>query len=411
MLKTNVSRLWNSLMAMAEIGATPKGGCNRVAFSEEDRLGRNLFVSWCEKEGCKVSVDKFGNIFARRPGKYDAAPVVMTGSHLDTQPTGGRFDGVYGVLAGLEVIRTLNNHDIETEAPIEVAVWTNEEGCIFKPMLGSAVFTGMLDLNEVLTWCHDTEGWSIQAGLERMGYAGSMSVNSYPVACYFEAHIEQGPVLEMNENVIGVVKSSQGQRWYDLVLTGQEAHAGPTPMQVRKDPLMGAARIVLEIGRIGGSRPDSRGTVGRMDVYPNSPNTIPGRVAFSGDLRHPKEAELDSMDREFRQSARQIAGDLGLDLSLTQSTYIPPLEFHPALVNLVREHAKKEGRPWQDIYTGAGHDACNMAHHFPTTMIFVPCEDGISHNEIEYAKPEDLEAGCNVLCNAMISAANGEVDF
>ncbi|MEM7169411.1 MAG: Zn-dependent hydrolase [Pseudomonadota bacterium] len=410
-LKSNGARLWDSLMEMAKIGATANGGCNRVAFSEEDRQGRDLFVEWCQDADCTVSVDRFGNIFARRPGRRDDLPVVMAGSHLDTQPTGGKFDGVYGVLAGLEVVRSLNDHGIETEAPIEVAVWTNEEGCIFKPMLGSAVFTGLIPIEKALEWRDEAEGWTIREALERTGYAGEMSLNSYPVGCYFEAHIEQGPILEANGTVVGVVTAAQGQRWYDLELAGQEAHAGPTPMEVRRDAMMGAARVVLEIDRIGRSRPNARGTAGRMNVFPNSPNTVPGRVAFSGDLRHPDEAILHAMDQEFRASAERIADEWGLQLSLEEQTYLAPLPFHPALVDTVRRYAKEEGKPHQDIYTGAGHDACQMGQVYPTAMIFVPCEGGISHNESENAKPEDLEAGCNVLCNAMRAVACGEVEL
>lgn len=410
-LKTNGDRLWQSLMEMANIGATKKGGCNRIAFTQEDQQGRDLFVNWCEESGCIVSVDQFGNIFARRSGKDNSRPAVIAGSHLDTQPTGGKFDGVYGVLAGLEVIRTLNEHGVETEAPLEIAVWTNEEGCIFKPMLGSAVFTGLIPLDEALAMREDTEGWTVKEGLERMGYFGTLPMQSYPIACYFEAHIEQGPILEEQGNVIGVVSSAQGQRWYDLSLTGVEAHAGPTPMETRKDAMVGAARIILEIDRIGRSRPNARSTVGRMNVSPNSPNTIVGLVEFSGDLRHPEDAVLTEMDLEFRAIAAEIASSMGLILNIEQRIYIEPLPFHPALVDTVRRYAQEEGKPYQDICTGAGHDACNIAKFIPTTMIFVPCEDGISHNEVENAKPEDLEAGCNVLCNSMLAVANGNVDL
>ena len=410
-LQTNKERLWDSLMQMAKIGATEKGGCNRIAFSDEDRQGRDLFVQWCEQAGCSVKVDKFGNIFARRSGKNNNLPAVVAGSHLDTQPTGGKFDGVFGVLAGLETVRTLNDNSIETEAPIEIAVWTNEEGCIFKPMIGSAVFTGLIPLHEALAMREEREGWSIQDGLERIGYAGNMPINSYPVACYFEAHIEQGPILETKNKVIGVVTAAQGQRWYDLVIEGQEAHAGPTPMEVRRDAMMGAARIVLEVDRIGRSRPNARGTVGRMHVFPNSPNTVPGRVEFSGDLRHPDEATLTAMDGELHDSATAIAEEMGLLLSIEQRTYLPPLPFNPALIDTVRRYAIEEGKPWQEIYTGAGHDACQMGQVLPTTMIFVPCENGISHSEIENAKPEDLHAGCNVLCNALRAVACGEIEL
>ncbi len=321
-IKTSGERLWNSLMEMAKIGATEKGGCNRVAFSDEDKLGRDLFVKWCEEAGCTVSVDQFGNIFARRSGRDNSQPVVIAGSHLDTQPTGGKFDGVYGVLAGLEVIRTLNDNKIETDAPIEVAVWTNEEGCIFKPMLGSAVYTGMIPLDEALNMREESEGWSIKEGLERMGYYGTLSMQSYPVACYFEAHIEQGPILEKQGNIIGVVNSAQGQRWYDVSLTGVEAHAGPTPMETRKDAMVGASRIILEIDRIGRSQPDARSTVGRMNVHPNSPNTVAGLVEFSGDLRHPEDKVPSQMDTEFRKDAAEIAHELGLVLTIEQRTYI-----------------------------------------------------------------------------------------
>lgn len=398
-------RLWDSLMEMAKIGATEKGGCNRVAFTDLDRQGRDLFVGWCRDAGCEVSVDRIGNIFARRPGRASDAPVVMTGSHLDTQPTGGRFDGVYGVLAGLEVIRTLNDRDIETEAPLEVAVWTNEEGAIFTPMMGSAVYCGIRDLDDVRAWRHPDEGWSVGDRLAEIGYDGDLPPRAYPVAAYFEAHIEQGPIMEINQTTIGVVTASQGQRWYDIEVIGQEAHAGPTPMEVRKDPMMGASRIILEIDRIGRSSPEARGTVGRMNVFPNSPNTIPGTVAFSGDLRHPDGDALDAMDADFRRSAQAIAVEMGLTLSIEQRNAIPPLRFDPALVDLVRESAKRETNAWQDIYTGAGHDACNLALHLPAAMIFVPCEGGISHNEIENARPEDLAAGCAVLANAMLAAA------
>ncbi len=410
-MRVNGERLWSSLMAMGRIGATPKGGCNRIAFSDEDRRARDLFVRWCEEAGCHVSVDRFGNTFARRSGRRDELPVVMAGSHLDTQPTGGKFDGVFGVLAGLEVIRSFNDHGIETEAPIEVAVWTNEEGCIFKPMLGSAVFTGMIPLDEALAMREERAGWSIEEGLERIGYAGDMAVNSYPVACYFEAHIEQGPVLERNGKVIGVVNAAQGQRWYDISLEGQEAHAGPTPMDARRDAVVGASRIVLEIDRIGRSRPNARSTVGRVSVHPNSPNTVAGRVTLSGDLRHPDDAVLREMDGELRSAASLVSEELELGLDIAQRTYIEPLAFHGALVDTVRRFAQQEGEPYQEIYTGAGHDACNIAKVIPTAMIFVPCEGGISHNETENAKPEHLEAGCNVLCNALRAVADGEVDL
>jgi len=392
-------------MRMAQIGATPGGGVKRIAFSEEDRRGRDLFVGWCRDAGCSIRIDRFGNIFARRPGRRADGPAVATGSHLDTQPTGGKFDGVYGVLAGLEVVRTLNDHGVETDAPLEIAVWTNEEGYIFKPMLGSSVFAGLTDLAAALALREERAGWSIGEALERTGYAGKDDVAPANFAAYFEAHIEQGPVLEASGSVIGVVTSSQAQRWYDLGLVGQEAHAGPTPMRVRRDALVGAARIILAADEIGRTEEHGRSTVGRLDVFPNSPNTIPGRVAFSVDLRHPSEAKLQGMHDAFAAAAHRIAGEAGLTLTFDQRTKIDAITFDAALVDSVRRMAAREGRPFQDIYTGAGHDACNIAKRLPTTMIFVPCGGGISHNEIESAEAGDLEAGCNVLCNAMLERA------
>ena len=411
MVATNGERLWDSLMEMARIGATEKGGVNRVAFTDLDRHARDLFRDWAEEAGCSVRVDPFGNMFARREGLDPDAPVVMVGSHLDSQPTGGRFDGVWGVLAGLEVVRSLNDAGVQTQAPIEVVNWTNEEGYIFRPMIGSAVWTGLLDLEEALAM-RSEEGWSIAEALERMGYAGDAPLMQRDrVACYLEAHIEQGPVLEQAGEWIGVVDATQGQRWYDLVLTGREAHAGPTPMPARKDALMGMSRIALEVDRIARERPPACGTVGRVNVFPNSPNTIPGRVAFSADLRHPEGEVLDAMDREFRAAAAAVAEERSVELEIAERAHILPLPFNQPLADAMAEFARASGHPWRRMYTGAGHDACNVARFLPTVMLFTPCRDGISHNEAEDAEPEHLAAGTQVLAETVRAAADGEVDF
>ncbi|MFQ5775512.1 MAG: Zn-dependent hydrolase [Kiloniellaceae bacterium] len=401
-------RLWDSLMEMARIGATEKGGNCRLALSDLDRAGRDLFVRWCEQARCTVEVDAMGNIFARRPGRDGSLPPVMTGSHLDTQPTGGKFDGVYGVLAGLEVIRTLNDHGIETGAPVEVAVWTNEEGARFAPaMTGSGVFAGVFDLD----YGHaraDVEGKTLGAELGRIGYKGEASCGGRPVGAYFEAHIEQGPILEAEGKTIGVVTGAQGQRWFEVTVTGAESHAGTTPMPRRRDALHGAARMIAEVRRIAAARPpDAVSTVGVVQVSPNSRNTIPGRVFFTVDLRHPQDETLSAMAADLRAACDRIAGEDGLACALEEIWYAPPIAFDPDSVAAVRQGAEALGYPHRDIVSGAGHDACYINRVAPTAMIFVPCADGISHNEAESATPEDLEAGCNVLLHAVLERAGG----
>jgi N-carbamoyl-L-amino-acid hydrolase len=373
--------------------------------SDLDRQGRDLFVRWCEAAGCTVTVDRVGNIFARRPGRDLQAPAVMTGSHLDTQPTGGRFDGVYGVLAGLEVLRTLNDRGVETQAPVEVAVWTNEEGSRFSPaMMGSGVYAGVFDEAEVMAK-RDIDGRSFGEELRRIGYAGRAVPGKRGVAAYFEAHIEQGPILEAEGKTIGVVTAAQGQRWYEITVTGQEAHAGPTPMRRRKDALVGAARMIEAVNRIGLAHELACATVGFVQVAPNSRNTIPGRVFFTVDFRHPEDATLTAMDLELRAACSAAAAAGELTVAVKEFWYFPPTPFAPALVEAVRGGAARLGLPHRDIISGAGHDAVYMARVAPTAMIFVPCEGGISHNEIENAKPADLEAGCNVLLHAILAAA------
>jgi N-carbamoyl-L-amino-acid hydrolase len=400
-------RLWDSLMEMAKIGATEKGGNCRLALSDLDKQGRDLFVRWCEEAGCTVTVDGIGNIFARRPGKNNDLPPVMTGSHLDTQPTGGRFDGVYGVLAGLEVVRTLNDAGIETEAPVEVVVWTNEEGSRFSPaMMGSGVFAGVFPLDEIQAK-QDLDGLKLGDELRRIGYEGTAPIGK-KVKAYFEAHIEQGPILEAEKKPVGIVTGAQGQRWYEVTVVGQEAHAGPTPMARRRDALVGASRMIQEVNRIGlANQPYACATVGFMQVSPNSRNVIPGRVFFAVDFRHPDDTVLTKMDGELRATCAEIARQAGLEVEVSEFWYFPPTPFDEKCVAAVREGAKLYGYDHMDIVSGAGHDAVYMAKVAPTGMIFVPCENGISHNEVENADPKDLEAGGNVLLHAMLERAQG----
>ena len=407
-LSINGMRLWASLMELAQIGATPKGGVCRLAASDLDGEARRLFIRWCEETGCTVRIDKIGNIFARRAGRDPDQAPVMTGSHLDTQPTGGKFDGAYGVMAGLEIVRTLNDLGYETEAPIEIVAWTNEEGSRFSPaMVGSGVFAGVFDLAEGLARPDNVTGVTLGVELERIGFAGPEPVGHRPVAAYFEAHIEQGPILEAAQKPIGVVTGAQGQRWYEVTVTGQEAHAGPTPMPRRRDALVGAARMIDAVNRIGHAHaPYACATVGFLQVSPNSRNTIPGRVFFTVDFRHPEDAVLTAMDRELRQACAAAAAPIGLEIDVREFWYFPPTPFDPGLIGAVRVAASAQGFAHQDFISGAGHDAVYMARITPTAMVFVPCAGGISHNEIEDAKPEDLTAGCNVLLNAVLDTAD-----
>ena len=404
-LRIDGARLWQSLMDLAQIGATPKGGVCRIALTDLDRQGRDLFVRWARGAGCSIRVDAIGNIFARRAGQDDNLPPVMTGSHIDTQPTGGKFDGNYGVLAGLEVVRTLNAASVRTRAPIEVAVWTNEEGSRFVPvMMGSGVFAGAFTLEHALSQ-RDAQGVSVGEALASIGYAGQLGP-APAVGSYFEAHIEQGPVLENHARVIGVVTAALGQRWYDVTVQGMEAHAGPTPMELRRDALLAASELVLEVNRIAVQRaPHARGTVGTMELFPNSRNVIPGRASLSVDLRAPDDAQLLDMDAALRAACARIATERSLQITVEQVVYFPPQPFTPQLVQAVRANADDLGYSSMDVVSGAGHDAVYLARVAPAAMIFVPCDDGISHNEIENAAAEHLEAGCNVLLRAMLAAA------
>ena len=404
MLQINPERLWRSLMDLAQIGATAKGGVRRLTLTDTDRRGRDQFVSWCKDAGLSVEVDGIGNIFGRRAGADPAALPVAMGSHLDSQPSGGKFDGAYGVMAGLEVVRTLNDAGIRTRAPIEVAAWTNEEGSRFVPtLMGSGVFAGVFPLEKILEE-KDVDGISVRDALASTGYAGK--AQPHKLGAYFEAHIEQGPVLEASGKIIGVVLGALGQRWFDLIVTGQDSHAGPTPMDTRKDALLAASRLVIEVNRIATTFPDyARGTVGFMQVKPNSRNVVPGEVRMTVDLRNAKDATLSAMAEELKRNLASIEKETRTEIALTQVVYFPPSEFAPDLVEGVREGSKAFGYTHQDIVSGAAHDAVYMSRIAPTAMVFVPCEGGISHNEIENARPEHIAAGCNVLLHAVLRRA------
>ncbi len=405
-LRINGQRLWDSLMALASIGATAKGGVCRLALSDLDKQGRDLVIGWAREAGMTVTIDKIGNAFMRRPGRNNALPPIMTGSHIDTQPTGGKFDGNYGVLAGIEVVRTLNDHGIETDAPIEVAFWTNEEGSRFVPvMMGSGVFAGAFSLEHAYA-AKDVQGKTVREELERIGYIGPEEPGQHPIGAYFESHIEQGPVLEDNDKVIGVVEGVLGIRWFDCVITGMEAHAGPTPMALRKDALQVATHIMQEVVASAlRHAPHGRGTVGMVQVFPNSRNVIPGQVKFSIDLRNSSDALVDQMAAEVRGFAERKAAEAGCSLEMNLVSSYQAQAFHPDCIQAVARAASKLGYSNMPAVSGAGHDAIYAARLAPAGMIFIPCKDGISHNEIEDAKPEHLEAGCNVLLHAMLERA------
>lgn len=405
-LRIDGDRLWQSLMDLAQIGATKKGGVCRLALTTLDGEGRNLVVGWAKAAGLTITVDQIGNVFMRRAGRNNALPPIVAGSHIDTQPTGGKFDGNFGVLAGLEVIRTLNDHGIETEAPVEVAFWTNEEGSRFVPvMMGSGVFRGAFTLEHAYA-AKDTEGKTVKDELAKIGYIGPEVPGQHPMGAYFEAHIEQGPVLEANAKIIGVVQAVLGIRWYDCTVTGMEAHAGPTPMAVRKDALQVSTVIMQEVVALANRfQPHGRGTVGMVQVHPNSRNVIPGTVKFSIDLRNATDALVDEMDAEIRKFIADLAAKTGLEIKIELVSHYPAQPFHPNCIDAVKRAAEKLGYSSMPAVSGAGHDAVYMAQLCEAGMIFIPCKDGISHNEIEDTKPEEITAGCNVLLHAMLERA------
>ncbi|AWF79920.1 Zn-dependent hydrolase [Microbulbifer sp. A4B17] len=405
-LRVNGSRLWNSLMEIAEIGATPAGGCNRQALTDEDGEGRDLFVRWCRDIGCEVRVDRMGNIFARRPGADNSLPAVVTGSHLDTQPTGGKFDGVYGVLAGLEVLRTLEDQSIRTKAPLEVVVWTNEEGARFSPaMVGSGVWAGEFSLEYGHSRA-DKSGITIGEELERIGYLGTEPAQPRAIKASFEAHIEQGPILEKQDQVIGVVTGVQGIRWYDVTFYGMPCHAGPTPMEDRRDPVQAMSilceRLYRETREYSG---DARMTCGDLKAAPGSRNTVPEEVVLALDLRHPLPEGLNHLHESLYKAAEKVQEETGTRIDIREEWYSPPVAFDKHCINAVSSAVQTLGYSNRKMVSGAGHDSVYVSRVAPASMIFVPCEGGLSHNEAESAEPDHLEAGCNVLLHAMLNSA------
>jgi len=405
--KIDGDRLWNSLMTLAEIGATPKGGVARLALTDLDRQGRDLVCGWLKDAGCELRVDGIGNVYAIRPDRHGRtdAPAVAVGSHIDTQPSGGKFDGNYGVLAGVEVLRTLNDHGIQTERPFAVAIWTNEEGSRFTPvMMGSGVYAKAFTLEHCLGQ-RALDGASVAEALDTIGYAGTDTPPAF--AAYLEPHIEQGPVLERENITIGAVETALGQRWFDVTVVGQDAHAGPTPIEMRRDALLAASKLVIEVRRIASQYPDyARGTVGQMQVIPNSRNVIPGKVVFSVDFRNASDTTLLAMADDLRACAARVAAEDGVEIEVKEVVHFQPCAFDAQLVASIEQGAKEAGLSVRRIASGAGHDAVYVARTCPTAMIFVPCEGGISHNEAENAKPENLAAGCSVLLHAMLDRAN-----
>ena len=401
-LKCNGERLWGSLMDMAKVGATAKGGNCRLALSAEDAAGRELFMTWCRAEGMTLNFDAIGNLFARRAGLDDSlAPIVM-GSHLDTQPKGGRFDGIYGVLSGLEVVRCLNEQGIQSQRPIEIAVWTNEEGARFTPaMFGSAVFTGSLPLQTALD-ATDADGISVAQALEATGHTGELAFER-AFDAYFEAHIEQGPILEDNGLPVGIVTGGQAICWLDVQVQGQSAHAGTTPMKLRKDALFGVAQMASQLEALAEEfAPKGLVTIGQLSIAKSSRNTIAGSVNFTVDLRHHQDEQIAAMEQQVQQRFAQVAEARGLTLDIQRHWLSPATPFDPDCVAAVRRAVEALGYPHQDIVSGAGHDAILLARHCPTTMVFIPCVGGLSHNEAENIFPDDARMGCDVLLNAIV---------
>jgi beta-ureidopropionase / N-carbamoyl-L-amino-acid hydrolase len=408
-MRIDGDRLLARIAAMAEIGKTDNGGCNRQALTDEDRQGRDLFIEWARAAGCKIRIDPIGNIFARYPGHDASAAPIVSGSHLDTQPTGGKFDGVYGVLAALEVVSRLSDQRIHLRHAIDVVVWTNEEGSRFSPgCIGSSVATGAMDLDEAYA-ITDGSGLTLGQELERIGYKGDGQVALGPVTAAFEAHIEQGPILESKQIQIGVVEGVIGLIWYDLILHGVEAHAGPTPMEDRTDPWQAALPILEKAYALAAEyAPHGRCTIGAINASPGSRNTVPGRLTISVDLRHTDQVILNEIDRRFRQQVTDICATKKITYGLSVVWDMPVTAFDQKCISAVTQAVSALGYDYMRMFSGAGHDSVYLARQVPTSMIFVPCENGVSHNEAENARAEDLIAGANVLLQSCIncSAAN-----
>jgi N-carbamoyl-L-amino-acid hydrolase len=405
-LRINGARLWDSLMEMAEIGPGVAGGNNRQTLTDEDSEGRHLFQSWCEAAGCTMGVDEIGNMFARREGTDPDALPVYVGSHLDTQPTGGKYDGVLGVLGGLEIIRTLNDLEINTKHPIVVTNWTNEEGTRFAPaMLASGVFAG----KHTLDWANDrvdSDGKRFGDELERIGWKGSEKVGARKMHAMFELHIEQGPILEAENKDIGVVTHGQGLRWIECTITGKESHTGSTPMHMRKNAGRGLALLTELVHEIAmANQPGAVGAIGMIDVYPNSRNVIPGKVVFTVDMRTHLLDKLNAMVAEFNARAPKLCEDIGVEFSCEIIGQFDPPAFDEGCVGAVRAAAERLGYSHMDIISGAGHDACWINDLYPTAMVMCPCMDGLSHHEAEEISQEWATAGADVLMHAVVETA------
>jgi N-carbamoyl-L-amino-acid hydrolase len=400
-LAIDAERLWGEIMETAAIGGTAKGGICRLTLTDLDRQVRDWFKARAERLGCRVTVDDMGAMFARREGTANVPPIAF-GSHLDTQPTGGKFDGVLGTLAALEALRTLVEAGYETYAPIEVVNWTNEEGSRFAPaMVSSGVFGGAIEKD----WAQsrtDRDGMTFAAALDAIGYRGTERCGEHPLSAFFELHIEQGPILEAEGKDIGVVTGVQAMRWYEVTIAGQDAHTGATPMHLRKNALLGAARMVDAVDAIGQRHPPGVATVGRIENRPNSPNVVPGEVFFMIDLRHPDGAALNSMESDVRAALPEICGPLGLTFAEQRIWEQPAVRFDADCVAAVRRAAELTGYSARDIVSGAGHDAAYVSRVAPAAMIFVPCRDGISHNEAEYSSKEQCAKGAQVLLQAVL---------
>lgn len=404
-LRIDGDRLWASIMETARFGATPKGGLRRLTLSEEDREVRQWLLAAAKEAGLTAHVDDLGDMFLIRPGRDASRPPVAFGSHLDTQPAGGKFDGVLGVLAGLEVMRALNDAGIETDAPLCLVNWTNEEGARFAPaMLASGVYGGELDKDFALSRT-DSDGKRFGDALEEIGFSGEEPVGERRLGAFVELHIEQGPILEAERKTIGVVTHAQGMMWYNVTAVGRDSHAGSTPMHLRKDALAGMSEIALAVERIARGHQPGVGTIGEVHVSPNSRNTVPGEVRFTSEFRHPERAALDAMHGELEAAVRQVAGERGLTIDLDRIWIKDPVVFDAKVVSAVESATESLGYPARHITSGAGHDACNVASVAPTAMIFVPCKDGISHNELEDATKDDCVAGANVLLHAVLRLA------
>lgn len=404
-LRSNSARLWDSLMTMAQIGPGVAGGNNRQTVTDADGEARALLRDWGEAEGLTLTTDRMGNMFLRLEGAEDLAPVLV-GSHLDTQPTGGKFDGVLGVLAGLEVIRTIREQGIRTRRPILLVNWTNEEGARFAPaMMGSAVFAGKLTEDEANA-SRDLDGIAFGDELTRIGWRGEAEPGSQPIHALFEYHIEQGPILEAEDMPIGIVTHGQGLRWIECTITGRDSHAGSTPMGMRQDAGRGAAQLIEAVHKIAMEhQPDAAATIGHIEVFPNSRNVIPGRVVLTADLRSHRPEVLAALEADFLKEAKQICTALGLDLKTRITGQFQPPAFDETLLARLRVAADRLGLEHRDIVTGAGHDACNINDIAPTAMLFCPCEGGLSHNEAEAISPEWAAQGTDVLLHAVLETA------